>query len=264
MRSVTKKIKNELKRLFPTKRKVDFVICGTQKGGTTALNTYLEEHSEICMADRKEVHFFDNEANFSDNKVDYSKYHNTFSPKKSHILLGEATPIYMYWNNSPKRIWEYNPNMKLIVVLRNPIERAYSHWNMERSRNADKLSFWEAITTEKERCRETLPLQHRIYSYIDRGFYLQQLTRLWDFFPKDRVLIIKNGDLKQHPEATLNQVSKFLELSPFENVVAKNVHSRPYVSSISDKEREFLRSIFKPEIKKLEAALDWDCSAWLE
>lgn len=249
--------------LFPIKRTVDFVICGTQKGGTTALDAYLREHSEICMADKKEVHFFDDEKQFSNGKPNYSKYHAFFSSKKSHKLLGEATPIYMYWNESPRRIWEYNPNMKIIVLLRNPIERAYSHWNMERSRNADNLSFWEAINNEKERCRKALPQQHKVYSYIDRGFYLDQLRRFWKYFPKDRVLIVKNEDLKQDPDETLNHVCEFLGVAQFKGVAAKNVHSRPYVSRISKKEKDYLRTIFESEIKELESELNWDCSDWL-
>jgi len=263
MKTLVKETSRLIKQLFLKQRKVDFVICGTQKGGTTALHAYLEEHPDICMADKKEIHFFDNEEHFSNGKPDYSKYHVWFSPKKSHNLLGEATPIYMYWNESPRRIWEYNPNMKLIVVLRNPIERAHSHWNMERSKNAEHLSFLEAIKTEQERCRVALPQQHRVYSYIDRGFYMEQLRRVWSYFTKNRVLVMKIEDLKGAPEQTLNRVSEFLEVRRFTNVVSKNVHSRPYVTSMSEKEREYLRAIFEPEIKELETELNWNCRNWL-
>jgi hypothetical protein len=184
MRNIVERVKRKSKIFSPGHKPIDFIICGTQKGGTSALDAYLREHPEICMADHKEVHFFDNEDNFSRSKPDYSKYHSHFSPKTTHNIVGEATPIYMYWNDAPRRIWEYNPNVKLIVLLRNPIERAYSHWNMERQRNVENLSFWDAIQNEKERCRETLPLQHRLYSYVDRGFYLGQIRRLWAFFWK--------------------------------------------------------------------------------
>ena len=147
--------------------KIDFIICGTQKGGTSALDAYLRRHPEICMAISKEVHFFDNEKAFCDGLPDYSLYHSFFSPQPSHKLVGEATPVYMYWRDATRRIWQYNPNIKLIVVLRNPIDRAYSNWNMERLRNRDTVAFWEAIQNEEERCREALPYQHRIYSYIE-------------------------------------------------------------------------------------------------
>jgi hypothetical protein len=263
MRKIVKRLRRKIKkRLFPNNRNVDFVICGTQKGGTTALDAYLSEHPDICMADKKGVHYFDNEEHFSTGKPDYSKYHAAFSPKKKHKLLGEATPIYMYWNDSPKRIWEYNPNMKLIVLLRNPIERAYSHWNMERLRNADNLSFWEAIINEKERCLKALPEQHRVYSYIDRGLYLEQLRRLWAYFPKDKVLILKNEDLKQKPDETLNYICEFLGVAQFKSNVAIKGHSRPYASRISEKESDYLRSIYTPEVKQIEAELNWNCSDW--
>lgn len=261
MRSTVKKI---LRKFIPFTRTVDFVLCGTQKGGTTALDAYLREHPELCMANRKEVHFFDNEEHFANRNPDYSKYHAYFSPKKTHKVLGEATPIYMYWDESPKRIFKYNPEMKLIIILRNPIERAYSHWNMERSRNADNLSFRDAINTENERCREALPYQHRVFSYIDRGHYVDQLRKIWEYFPREQVLVLKNEDLKQNPYDTLNQVANFLGVTQFNNIEGKNVHSRPYESHISPEEKTFLKAIFDPEIKELEAELQWDCSEWLK
>ncbi len=85
----------------PQTRIVNFAICGTQKGGTSALDTYLRGHPEICMADRKEVHFFDNEAAFATGKPDYSRYHSFFSPNDTQRILGESTPIYMYWKPAP-------------------------------------------------------------------------------------------------------------------------------------------------------------------
>lgn len=265
---------------FPTPRTVDFVIGGTQKGGTTALDAYLREHPEICMAEKneayvsrehpeitsagqKEVHFFDNEDYFTNGTPDYSRYHRRFNPGEAHKVLGEATPIYMYWKDSPRRIWEYNPRMKLIIVLRDPIERAYSHWNMERIRNADKLSFWDAINKEDERCRDALPLQHRVYSYISRGLYTEQLHRLWAYFPKDSVLCLKSEDLKAGLDKTLACVCEFLQVSQLERVTSRKAHSLPYESGITAKERDYLRRIFEPEIAKLERELNWDCSAWL-
>jgi hypothetical protein len=265
---------------LPAQRLVDFVIGGTQKGGTTALDAYLREHPEICMADKqevhssrghpeiraageKEVHFFDNEACFASGKPDYSGYHRRFNPEKAHKALGEATPIYMYWNDAPRRIWEYNPGMKFILLLRDPIERAYSHWNMERIRNADPFSFWDAIKNEEARCREALPLQHRVYSYISRGLYTQQLHRLWAYFPRDRVLCLKSEDLKAGLDEALSRVCEFLRVSPFERVASRKVHALPYETGMTERERDYLRQIFAPEIAQLEQELNWDCSDWL-
>lgn len=244
--------------------KVDFIVCGTQKGGTKALDSYLRSHTEICLPEKKELHFFDNEAAFQTRNPDYSAYHAHFAPTPAHRVLGEGTPIYMYWDPAPKRMWKYNPSLKLIILLRNPIERAYSHWNMFRDKGMETLSFWDAIQSERQRCREALPQQHKVVSYVDRGFYLQQLRRLWMFFPKPQVLILKSEELKDQPVTALQKISDFLKVSPFENVTPQIVHSIPYTSEMSEAERQYLHSVYEFEIRGLERELGWDCSSWLE
>lgn len=246
--------------------KVNFLICGTQKGGTSALDSYLRVHPDICMAENKEVHFFDNESYFTcNNTIDYSLYHSVFDPKIGNRVLGEATPIYMYWYDAPKRIWEYNPDMKLIIILRNPIERAYSHWNMEYARGADNLSFWDALVSERDRCRQALPSQHRVYSYVDRGFYSEQLRRLWRFFPKEQILILKNEELRFEPQKALRQICDFLDVGtePLLDIDSKEVHATPYKASMSEKEKDYLKNEFEFEIKNIERILGWDCSDWV-
>lgn len=258
--------------------KVNFVICGAQKGGTTALDTYLRSHPEVCMAntggtniseaENKEVHFFDNEEFFNKHDApDYSAYHTYFHALPEHeVVYGETTPIYMYWYDAPRRMYQYNPGMKLIAILRNPIERAYSHWNMERSRGVDNLSFWDALMSERLRCKEALPYQHRVCSYVDRGHYLEQLRRLWTYFPEEQILVLKNEDLRYKTHDTLQIVAGFLQIEPgyFKSLQPKEVHSRPYLSGIGDREKEYLQSIFHYEILELERVLGWDCSSWLQ
>ncbi len=244
-------------------KKVSFLICGTQKGGTTALDAYMRCHPEICMAKNKEVHFFDNEEIFAGTKPDYSVYHACFSPSGEQ-LLGEATPIYMYWQDAPRRIWEYNPDMRIVVLLRNPIDRAFSHWNMERARGFEDLSFWEAIRQERIRCREALPLQHRVYSYIDRGFYAEQIRRLWRFFPEEHVLAIKSEDLRLAPVETLNRIWQFLGVSQHEVTASKNEHAGNYAERMDLQAKEYLMKVFEYPIRELERLLGWDCSHWLD
>lgn len=244
-------------------RQVDFLIAGTQKGGTTALDLYLRAHPELCMANRKEVHFFDRDELFNGDTVDYSIYHSSFSPTASQRLLGEATPIYLYWHSAPRRIWEYNPQMKIIAILRNPIERAYSHWNMERDRNQDSLPFWEAIQRERERCREALPRQHRVYSYIDRGFYTEQLRRLWVYCPPEQTLILRHETLRERPQSVLDSICDFLGVSRLQVTEPIHAHSRPYAATMTERETAYLRWIFEYDIRALERMLGWDCGAWL-
>lgn len=244
--------------------KVDFVIAGTQKGGTTALRAYLLNHPEICMARRMEVHFFDFAEHFQSEPMDYSVYHQWFRPTGRQRVFGEKTPIYMYWYDAPRRIWEYNPGMKWILLLRNPIERAYAHWNMECIRNRDHVDFWSAIQNEHIRCREALPLQHRDYSYQDRGFYTEQLRRIWHFFPRQQTLIVKSEELRATPLETLNKVCHFLGVEPFSHVDPLNVRAQEYLAPLETRARQYLERVFEYEIKELEQLLEWDCSDWLK
>ena len=240
--------------------RVSFLVVGSQKSGTSALDKYLRENSDIEMASTKEVHFFDNEDNFKD-KVNYNSYHNNFITDNSKIK-GECTPIYMYWAPSIRRIYEYNPEIKIIAVLRNPIDRAFSHWNMERDRNADTIEFSTAIRQESVRCREELPLQHRVFSYTDRGFYSEQIRRIWRYFPKEQTLFIKHDDLRSEPNQVLKHISKFLGVSEFNNVKEKVIHSRPYLSKLPYDDRKYLNELYFHEIKTIETILEWDCSDW--
>ena len=89
----------------------------------------------------------------------------------------------MYWNQAIERIYEYNPKIKLILILRNPINRAFSHWNMERDRNRENRSFWDSINEEKSRLLSSDYTQHRTFSYLDRGFYSIQIKKINKYFP---------------------------------------------------------------------------------
>lgn len=242
--------------------KIKFLVVGTQKGGTTALDKYLRTHCDIQMAKKKEVHFFDTEKYF-EGKVDYELYHESFEPNLGKIR-GESTPIYMYWHDSIRRIYDYNSDMKIIAILRNPTERAFSHWNMEREKGSDNFPFEIAIRTENERSREALPLQHRVYSYIDRGFYSEQIRRIWRFFPRHQTLFLKQEDLKSDLQITLCRIATFLEVTPFEKLDNLNIHSREYIHQFDYKDKHFLDSLFFNDIKELEHMLGWDCSDWMK
>ena len=241
--------------------KVGFIICGTQKGGTTALDYYLRLHNQICMAKKKEVHFFDEDKFFKIGSPNYSYYHSFFKPHQNHKIIGEATPIYMYWENTIKRIYHYNRNMKLIIVLRNPADRAFSHWNMETHRKRENRSFWEAINEEMENDAKTNK-QHRTYSYVGRGFYSRQITEILKYFNKNQLLTIRNSNLRNDPNKILKKVTKFLSISDFTQIEHKEVHSTSYKTTLNNKENEFLYAIYKKEIQKLENLLKWDLASW--
>jgi hypothetical protein len=247
----------------PTDRKIDFVVAGAQKGGTTALSLYLHQNPEIYMTPVKEVHFFDNDQFFAHPTINYAIYHAFFQPGPQARVLGESTPIYMYWYDAPKRMWQYNPALKIIVVLRNPVDRAYSHWSMEYSRKTETLPFGEAIRNERARCREALPNQHRVYSYVDRGYYVDQLRRLWTYFPQEQTLIIKNEELRDRPMETMGDVFRFLGVNAPAEIDARTVSINPPIGTISAADRDYLREIYHHDIRNLEHLLGWDCSDWL-
>ena len=216
----------------------------------------------MCMANKKEVHYFDNDANFSFNN-DYSSYHQHFSCADKKII-GEATPIYLYKESCLPRIYTYNPSIKLIILLRNPIARAYSHWNMECNRGREGLPFRQALLAETQRAKVALPAQDSVHSYIDRGFYSQQIRRVWRFFDKSQVLILKQENLQQHLDKTLNRVTQFLNISDFPPQEKKTVHGRTYQKSLGGTDFNYLKNLYFYEIKEIEKLLGWDCSNWLD
>lgn len=241
---------------------VSFIICGTQKGGTTALDYYLRAHHEICMANKKEVHFFDNNENFKLENIKYKNYHKYFNPMEHHRVIGEATPIYMYWENAIKRIHKYNPKMKLIMILRNPIKRAFSHWNMETEKNKEHLNFKEAIQVELSNLKSQKPHQNRIRSYLARGLYSKQIKQILECFKMENLLIIQNEKLRNLPNEVLAQISTFLSIAPFEKIDHKNIHSRKYKKELMSDDMQFLQDFYSTEISSLEELLGWDLEGW--
>jgi hypothetical protein len=190
---------------------IDFFIVGAQKSGTTALSYYLSKHNDIEIGFNKEVHFFDNEE-VDWHNPDYSLLHSAFEREDSgKIVKGEATPIYIYWPNSLERLARYNPHAKLILCLRHPAYRAYSHWRMETTRGAETLSFVEAIAaTGRERVRSAIGGVHRVFSYVERGFYADQICRLQRLFAPSQVLYIRTDDLWTQTQRTIDLVQSFL------------------------------------------------------
>jgi hypothetical protein len=196
---------------------VNFLIVGTQKGGTTALSTFLAKHPEICFAPSKEVHFFDNEHYNPNTSVPMlnQRYKSYFPNWEGQHIIGEATPIYMYLPFIAERIYKYNPNMKLIFLLRDPVERALSQYTMERGRNSEVLPYSIALALEplrlwfhKNNLTETSSL--RSHSYIDRGFYARQIKEIERYFSREQMLFLKSTDLLKNHVQTLLCIYDFL------------------------------------------------------
>ena len=194
----------------------NFIIPRAMKSGTIALRIYLAQHPDIYMAN-KEIHFFNK--NFDKGISWYEQFFNEWKGEKA---VGEKTPDYLYNEYAPKRIYETLPNVKLIFVLRNPIDRAYSHyWHNVRS-GQETLSFEKALEKEEERIKN--PELKERYSYKDRGKYIIQIKRYAKYFPKSQMLFILAEDLKEKREETLRKILKFLEVD--ENFEFKDLREK--------------------------------------
>lgn len=252
--------------MFGSKRRkndrLDFVLAGAQKSGTTALHYFLSRHPDITMGDRQEIHFFDDEEIFA-GPPNYEILHGHYPAIGGSAIAGDCTPIYLYWNPAVERICRYNPEIRLLILLRNPIERAFAHWNMQRFKKREPLDFIEALKEEKKRALEAAPLQSRRYSYVDRGRYAEQLERVFRSFSREQVMVIKSEEFQKKNQETLNTIFEFLGVSPLSVPRNKDRNVVPYERKITQEERDYLRAVFAEEISKLEKMLGWDCSDWL-
>jgi hypothetical protein len=250
--------------------KLDFIIAGAQKAGTSALADFLETHPNVQMPHKDELHrtvqparhFFDDEERFAKSKIDYSPLQRGCVRKRPSNLLGSTTPIYIYWKPAMERLRNYNEQIKLIILLRDPAHRAFSHWNMQRDRKLETLDFLDAVQAEAARAEKARPSQLRKYSYVDRGFYADQIARVFRFFSREQAQVIKFEDFRRDPRRTLDATCAFLGLSPLEKIDNRENNSTPYARKMTAAERQSLVDLFRSDIERLEKLLGWDCSDW--
>lgn len=189
-----------------------FLICGTMKGGTTSLYHYLKRHPEIYLPEIKELHYFDEDRKYRKGIEYYLKYFRGASSR--HKAIGEVTPGYMYFEWVPERIFEQFPDIKLIFILRDPVDRAWSHYWHAVTRGAyEYLNFEEAIRQEPFRITQGFT-ERRRYSYLDRGKYIVQLKRFIKYFSKDQMLVLFTENLKKEPLSVLREIFLFLGVDP--------------------------------------------------
>ena len=236
-------------------KRVGFLIAGVQKAGTTALFDYLAEIPALELPSVKEAHFFDDEEQVDWAAPDYAPYHALFSDPDR--MWGEATPIYLYWPNALERIRAYNPAMRLILIFRDPIERAWSHWKMEYARGKETEPFAWCIRDGRARMAEATPYPgfHRVYSYVERGYYGRQLARVLSFFPREQLLLLGSDALRRDPTGTIRSICAFLQIDAPEGEIAAKI-SRPaadidYRAKLSDSDVIFLQRQFKDEVERL-------------
>lgn len=253
-------------------RKIDFFVSGVQKGGTTALVTYLRSHPAVRISTVKETHFFDSEEINWDNP-DLRRLHSYFDWSEPNVLArGEATPITIYWPNALARIYRYNPSAKIIILLRHPTFRAYSRWRMQVVRNAEILTFEDAIADGgRRRVRESPGGVNRAFSYVERGFYAAQIRRLQDLFPPEQILFLRTEDLWLFTQRVIQRVESFIGVPQSLKV------SADYIVPVDSSDLEQMSAVAKEELcvmyaeeisetRKLTGLdlLHWNCSDYVE
>ncbi len=200
---------------------IRFMLGGTQKGGTTALARYLMDHPQLALPRSKEAHVFDApefEERSSVGEIN-ERYATHFDLPGDGRIKGDATPITMFHPTLVARVARYNPAMRWLILLRDPVERAISHYFMERGRGLEPRSLFGAVLLERWRLHKhgddwshNSPL--RVFSYAARSRYATQIAVLRAHFPRKQILILRSSDLAQNPRKLAAEVTAFLGVAP--------------------------------------------------
>ena len=183
----------------------DFLGLGTQKGGTTSLHQWLSTHPQVFLPACKEVHYFDLQP-----EQPPQWYANHFREAQPKQACGEITPFYLFHPDVPARIHTVVPEVRMIVLLRDPVERALSQVFHARKRGFERLKLEEALEAESSRLQSGNPESLQKHSYVTRSRYLEQLDRYETLFPREQLLILKSELFFTNPELVWKQILSFL------------------------------------------------------
>jgi len=248
----------------------DFLIVGAQKSGTTTLFHYLIQHPNIIRPITKEIDYFD--INYTRGLGWYRTHFHTFYSKsrlettlRGPVLTGEASTHYIAYPHAPKRAYQLTPKAKIIMLLRNPADRAYSSYQHQVRKNRETLSFEEALQQEPERIRgewdkilrdECYVSYNRLHlDYVTRGVYIDQIKRWREYFPQDQIMTILSEEFFQNPNQVFGGVLRFLGLPQFElqeyHISNEGIHH----TQMDPHFRERLIEYYRPHNKRLEEYL---------
>jgi Sulfotransferase domain len=242
----------------------DFLIIGTEKGGTTFLYWTLCQHPYVEPAAEKELHFFDTRKWF---KRGVGWYRSQFPApawrEGQKVITGEASPYYLFHPSSPRRASDILPDAKLIALLRNPVDRAYSAYNHKVAAGQEPLSFEEALAEEERRTAGELEKMladerynsrsFRIYAYRSRGIYVDQLQRWHKHFAPDQLLVLRSEDLFADPVRTVGTVHEFLDLPKGDTNITSPTkkRNRRTFQPMAPATRQRLEQFFEPHNQRL-------------
>ena len=243
----------------------DALLLGGMKCGTSSLHNYLVQHPRVVAPLRKEVHYFDLNAN-----RDERWYRAHFGKVASQGCNLDSSPYYLFHPLVPARARALVPQARLIVLLRDPVRRAYSHYWHERDKGRETLSFEDAISAEPDRIsrdHERLASgeierskAHQFFSYLGRGRYAEQLQRWLRLYPREQLLVLRFEDLAREPLPVLNRTLAWAGLPPMQSAKLEPRNARKY-PAIEPATAARLAGYFAPYNAALEALLgerfDW-------
>lgn len=251
----------------------DFAIIGGQRCGTTSLYRYLMEHPCCIHAFEKEVHYFDN--NYGKG-VDW--YLANFPTRaymnllrgclRRPVLTGEASPLYMFHPLAPQRMAEDTPKVKIIALLRNPTDRAFSHYQHEVRLGHENLDFEQALEAESDRLKgerdhmledpSYYSFNYAHFSYKSRGIYIEQIADWMQYFSGEQLLVLSSEDLYTEPARVMMEVQEFLHLPPKTLRKYKAYNKGSYSEDMEPKLRTHLQEVFAPHNQRLYRFLERD------
>lgn len=241
----------------------DVIVLGAQKAGTTSLYNYLAQHPKLHKSFAKEVHYFDGGRNPAVDTFQLGEpWYRAHFPLRSKLGPGEmafeASPLYLFTPLAPPRIRDLVPHAKLIALLRDPAERAVSHYFHEQRKGKDTLPIREAFAAEEERLAPILAAEDykndrfATWSYQRRGQYAEQLKRYFALFPREQVLVLNSDAMFTAPDATLRRVFEFIGIDA--SFTVPNLKPRNVAGNRTDVDPavyEALREHFEPHNREL-------------
>ena len=203
---------------MPKIRKPNFIIIGAMKAATTSLYTYLKQHPDIFMSSIKEPKFFNNLEKDPDlqlyakgmRKINtFKEYYSLVENAKHETVIGEASVSYLFDENCAKLIKKYLPDTKIIAILRQPVDRAYSNFLHAKKADKEEIQFFEQAFEEAERKKKK---DQPIKYYKEKGYYTEQLKRYYNLFPKENIKVLLFEEITNHPVATSQKIFEFLNI----------------------------------------------------
>lgn len=195
----------------------NFFIVGAAKAGTTSLYAILRQHPDVFMSYPKEPHFFTQVTPPYELRWHFeayrepARYLRLFDGSRGIKAIGEASTSYLLHPQVPQRIRRQVPGARIIISLRDPIERAYSHYLMHVREGIQSLNFYDALMEDLDRTDEAWAISH---FYVGKGRYAEQVRRYIEAFGQERVKVVLFDDLKRDPRAGLRDIAEFLDLDP--------------------------------------------------